>query len=163
MIAYYAALTTREVESLKDRVRQGGHEALEEELSIYMGDDERCIDIDKAWHGIHVMLCDEPQNVCGSLKELIFGGETLDDEDLAYLPARLFSPALASELALAIRDIDLLAMREVFRSVVMGKDEVYPGLPDEDDINYLDYNFEILKRFLQSAAGSGSAVLTFIS
>lgn len=166
MTGYYAALSPEEMDRIMAHVAQGGHEALEEELAWLMADEELCLDIDKAWHGIHTLVASVAEPGHGAalpLTDLVLGGESLTDVDLAWLPARRFDPAKVAAIAADIAGIDLLSLRELFRATVLGREDVYPGLSEDDDINYLDFYFEQLKAFFAGAASQGKAVLTFIS
>jgi len=55
------------------------------------------ISIDKAWHGLHYLLCGAPEPVAGPLGQAVFGGTDIG-EDQGYGPARYFTPTQVAEI-----------------------------------------------------------------
>ncbi len=157
MIARYISLDDNELAHLTD-----GTVMVEEFVSALVDNEERCLDIDKAWAGIHMLLCGKAWEGELPLFNAVLGGKPLGDEDLGYGPARYLSAQEVRELSLALSGIDLLERRDAFMELVHGNDEVYPGFHDEEDLNYLDYNFARLKEFLCDCVGNGKNLLLFL-
>lgn len=157
MLAYYVTLDDGELAGILE-----GKQDVEEFLSFTMENEERCIDIDKAWAGIHFLLCGRPFEGEKPLFNAVLGGTPVGEEDLGYGPARILAAAEVRELAQALEGIDLLDRKEAFLSGVLGNAEIYPGYKDEEDLNYLDYYFARLKAFIAGAAGAGLNLLLYI-
>src|SRR5262249_38852831 len=64
------------------------------------------VSIDKAWHGLHYLLCGAPEPAPGPLGQAVFGGTEIG-EDQGYGPARYFTPAQVAEIATALRSPSL--------------------------------------------------------
>jgi hypothetical protein len=122
-------------------------------------DDTSSVDLDKAWHGLYWLLVrgDAP------LDEAVFGGEELG-EDLGYGPGRLLLSDRVKHVAsaLALLSTDELGTR--LDPVAMARDEVYPGIWDEEDIfdTYLAPAFTRLRDFYTAAADADEAVIQTI-
>jgi hypothetical protein len=157
MNGYFARISQDELEGLK------GGEDLEVFLSRIVEDEDRCLDVDKAWAGIHFLLCDGRWEGTGPLFSAVLGGEPLGDDDVGHGPARFLLPSEVAAVAAALQRVDFASLRELFRSAVLGNPEVYPGLEDDEDFNYLEYNFLRLRGFYEACAGSGQALLLFIA
>ena len=82
------------------------------ESFIYPDEDENenCIDIDKAWHGIHFMLTGTQYDGDPPLSNVIFSGVTIGD-DVGYGPARYLTANEVAEVAEALRPCRLTNSR----------------------------------------------------
>src|SRR5215831_2317265 len=60
------------------------------------------LSLDKAWHGLHFLLCGQPEPTAGPLGSVILGGTEIGDDDLGYGPARYFEPSEVGEIAAAL-------------------------------------------------------------
>ncbi len=65
-------------------------EAWDDHLFEGDDDDEKCVDMDKAWHGLHRLLTGSAYATSDVASQAIFGGEPVG-EDLGYGPPRLLS------------------------------------------------------------------------
>src|SRR5262249_47562522 len=54
------------------------------------GTPSQSVSIDKAWHGLHYLLCGAPEPAPGPLGQAVFGGTEIG-EDQGYGPARYFT------------------------------------------------------------------------
>jgi hypothetical protein len=163
MTGYYVKIDEAELADLVGLAARRGEEGIDGEISVLMADEDRCIDIDKAWHGIHVMLNGNAEFALDTpLGALVLGGTAINDVEMAHLPLRHLDKAMVAAVCVAIARIDLASKADVFASQVLGNPEVYPGLSEAEDLNYLDYYFEQLKGFFAQAASSGSCMLLFI-
>jgi hypothetical protein len=158
MIAYYVSVDDAELEGLL-----AGSVDAEEFLSRCLESDSRGADIDKAWAGIHYLLCGSVWEGTGPLFNAVLGGTPLGEEDFGYGPARYLRKDEAAQVFAALSGIDFSAFRPKFLSDVQGNTEIYPGYSEEDDFNYLEYNFAHLVGFFKSAAASSSNVVLFLS
>ena len=55
--------------------------------------DDDYLDIDKAWHAIHYILCGHPWEGEPPYFNVVLGGTEINDEDVGYGPARYLVPA----------------------------------------------------------------------
>src|SRR5262249_60003757 len=60
------------------------------------------ISLDKAWHGLHYLLCGAAEPAPGPLGQAVIGGTEIGD-DLGYGPARYFTAAQAAGIARALQ------------------------------------------------------------
>lgn len=157
MIGYYVRIDEAELADLVALATERSEEGIDDELSLLMADEERCVDIDKAWHGIQVMLADTLPI------DPVLGGTAINDVEMAHLPVRCFGAAQVAAIHASLAGIDLAAKTDIFAQRVLGDPEVYPGLSEIEDINYLDYYFEDLKKAFAQAAREGSCMLAFIN
>ena len=99
------------------KIRQG---EISVESLIYDDNDEidedKTLDIDKAWHAIHFTLTgsmDEGDEE-GVLFKTVFSGNLVNDEDIGYGPAMEITADEVREIHLAIKDISRDAFRADF-------------------------------------------------
>jgi hypothetical protein len=119
------------------------------------------LSLEKAWHGVHYLLCGQPEPTTGGLGSLILGGTEVGDDEFGYGPARFFSADEVEELAAEIgRDAleDEVAGRyEPERMTSLG---IYPGGWESTDSEWLLEAFRELRDFFQDATSRGCAVVT---
>ena len=119
------------------------------------------ISLDKAWHGVHYLLCGklEPGNDLAS--QAIMGGTEVG-EDLGYGPARYFDvdkvAAIARELARPNLEAEMTARFDPAQMANLG---IYPGQFDAgDDRQWLMDAFHKLRQFYTDASAAKLAVVT---
>ncbi len=121
------------------------------------------ISIEKAWHGVHYLLCG--QAVAGSdlASQVIMGGTEVGD-DLGYGPARYFKPDQVAAIALELSRLNLEAEMEArFDPDQMMQLGIYPvQFDDPDDREWLMDEFRRLRQFYVDASAAGFAVVTCI-
>ena len=161
---YYMA----DEETIK-KIRQG--ELAVEDLIYDENDDvdeEKALDIDKAWHAIHFTLTGELNEGDGDdiLTKLMFGGTPVNDEDVGYGPALEITTEEVKEINSAIKNISQEEFRAKFSVSEMLENDIYPVIDEENEDEFFEYvwaNFEELKRFLGKASQSGSCLLFYIN
>jgi hypothetical protein len=118
--------------------------------------------LEKAWHGVHFLLCGEGEPQPG-LRGVVMGGREIGDDEFGYGPARYFRPAETAAIAAELRAVDpeteLRSRYEPERMTALG---IYPGGWSAEDGDWLLESFGELRDFFGAAAGRGSAVLTCI-
>jgi hypothetical protein len=122
------------------------------------------ISLEKAWHGLHYLLCGDAEPVPGPLGQAVMGGNEFG-EDLGYGPARCFSAAETAEIATALQAPGLEAtLRERFDPAAMESLGIYPGgwSEDEDAEEWLFEAFHELRDFYAAASAAGRAVVAVI-
>ena len=123
-------------------------------------DDETCVDIDKAWHGIHWMLTGSDGPTADPASDVIFGGEPFG-EDLGYGPARLLSVEGVGAVAQVLGNVDFETLRGRMDPAAMTLAGLYPAIWDEEGVldEYLLPVLDQLRTFYESAAGAREAVI----
>ena len=126
------------------------------------GDAGHSVLLDKAWHGLHYLLCGALEPAPGALGQAVFGGNEIG-EDGGYGPARYFAPALVAEIAGALQSPDLEGkLRARFDPPTMTELGVYPGVWESDDRDWLIKAFRTLRDFYVAASEAEHAVVTLI-
>jgi hypothetical protein len=120
------------------------------------------VSLDKAWHGLHYLLCGKLEPAPGPLGQAVFGGTEIG-EDQGYGPARYFSPTQVAEIAIALRSPDLERELEArFDAEAMTQMGIYPGVWEADDHNWLVEAFHTLRDFYAAASKAEQAAVTLI-
>jgi Domain of unknown function (DUF1877) len=120
------------------------------------------VSLDKAWHGLHYLLCGAPDPAPGPLGQAVFGGSEIG-EDQGYGPARYFSPAQVAEIAGALQAPGLEGeLRARFDGPAMTQLGIYPGGWETDDGDWLIEAFRTLRDFYAAARKAEQAVVTLI-
>jgi hypothetical protein len=120
------------------------------------------VSIDKAWHGLHYLLCGAPEPAPGPLGQAVFGGTEVG-EDQGYGPARYFTPAQVAETAAALQSSALeRELHARFDAAVMTQLAIYPGVWEPDDRDWLIEAFHTVRDFYVAASQAEQAVVTVI-
>jgi Domain of unknown function (DUF1877) len=120
------------------------------------------VSIDKAWHGLHYLLCGAPEPAPGPLGQAVFGGTEIG-EDQGYGPARYFTPSQVAEIAGALQSPSLEpALHARFDATAMTQLGIYPGVWEPDDHNWLIDAFHTVRDFYTAASEAEQAVVTLL-
>jgi hypothetical protein len=118
------------------------------------------VSIDKAWHGLHYLLCGAPEPAPGPLGQAVFGGTEIG-EDQGYGSARYFSPTQVAEIAAALQSPGLeLELHARFDAAAMTQLGIYPGVWETDDLDWLIEAFHTVRDFYTGASQAEQAVVT---
>jgi Domain of unknown function (DUF1877) len=122
------------------------------------------LDLHKSWHALHWLLCQEVWEGPEPLKRTIFGAEQIGP-DLGYGPAQLNDPETVRAVAEAISALSAAEVLRRYSGRTIDKLEIYPGnfASDSSWRAELKDDLERLRGFYTAAAGSGDAVVTWIS
>ena len=106
------------------------------------------ISIDKAWHGVHYLLCGRAVPGSDLASQVVMGGTDVGD-DLGYGPARYFTPdqvaAIARELSRPNLEAEMDARFDPDQMMQLG---IYPvQFDDPDDRDWLMDEFRKLRQF----------------
>ena len=132
------------------------------------GDEERSLDIDKAWHGIHFLLNDSAYQGEGPGAYVIFGSETIggDMEEPVEPIVRYITSTQVYEAAAFLSDISVPELAERYDPDAMEAAEIYPvGIWEEERQEAFDYvaqYYEMLVEFFEGAAERGDAIISSI-
>ena len=119
------------------------------------------ISLDKAWHGVHYLLCGQLEPGTDLASQAVMGGTEVG-EDLGYGPARYFDAtevaAIARELARPNLEAEMTARFDPAQMANLG---IYPGQFDAgDDRQWLMDAFHKLRQFYVDASAAKLAVVT---
>jgi hypothetical protein len=130
--------------------------------------EERRLDLDKSWHGIHFLLssCEEGKSQLGSF--LLSGGHRIPVRVERPAPTRAFLSSDVKEIADFLLPITNERLLIHYQPKIMNQLKIYLmiwGELDEDRSfidDYLLANFSFLKEFvLQAASQNFSLVITY--
>jgi len=125
---------------------------------------DRCIDIDKAWHGIHYLFAKSTWEGPTPERWIIFGDTPIPALDGGYGPARYLTPAQVKEVNALLEDTPREELSNRYDSDKLFKADIYPSFRwDEEDEKYLLYHYDQLKDLYQKAAKAGECVIMSIS
>ena len=122
------------------------------------------LSLDKAWHGVHYVLCGEVEPGAALLSQAVLGGTDLGDDDegfSGYGPARYFTEAQIANLAQALSRPELESEAAArFDAVRMSQLQIYPGWRSPADAEWVMDAFRRLRDFYVHAASQGKSVVT---
>jgi hypothetical protein len=120
------------------------------------------LSMEKAWHGVHYLLCGEADPGRTILSQAILGGTEFGD-DLGYGPARYFALAKVSLTARELSQDEIEGeMRARFDPLQMSRAGIYPRLWAPADVLWLMEEFRRFRDFYVNAGAGQFAVVTCI-
>ena len=128
-------------------------------------EDERCVDVDKAWHAIHVALTGGVDEVDTPLGLVVLGG-TAFGEDGGYGPPRLLTPEQVRVASEALDELGPGGFAEHLDIAELARLQAYPSVWDEDDDelrSWLGDGFDLLAATFRRATAHGSAMLIMLT
>jgi hypothetical protein len=128
-------------------------------------ENEKNIDVDKAWHGIHYLLAGDTWSGEPPLANVVLGGTEIGD-DVGYGPARYLTADEVRAAADALKGITPEKLRERYVASELSKNEIYPEIwddGDDDAIGYLATWYETLRDYYIDAASKGHAMIKYLS
>lgn len=121
------------------------------------------LSLDKAWHGVHYVLCGEAEPGLALLSQAVLGGVELGDDPegfSGYGPARYFTALQVPNLAQALSRPELESEAAArFDAGRMSQLDIYPGWQPSDAEWVMDA-FRRLRDFYADAASKKSAIVT---
>lgn len=122
------------------------------------------LNIAKAWHGVHFLLCGSGAIGAPPLGDAVLGGIEIGP-DLGYGPARYLEPARVKAVSVALQALGLEEFERRYDAAALEANEVYPrGWSDETDRRrWLCDAYSDLRSFYHAAASGGFGVLLYLS
>ncbi len=118
------------------------------------------LSIDKAWHGVHYLLCGKLEPGSDLASQAVMGGTDIGD-DMGYGPARYFDAAkvaaIAVELSRPNLEAEMTARWDPAQMATLG---IYPGKFDAADQQWLMDAFRQLRQFYVDASAAKLAIVT---
>lgn len=124
------------------------------------------IDVDKAWHGIHFLLCGKPWEGAEPLNFVVCGGKEVGDVDVGYGPARAFNSAQVKNINTALQSLSDEKIKGKCDPAQFKENEIYPEIWDETDeecFGYILSYLDDLKTFISKASGSDKGLIAYIN
>ncbi len=121
------------------------------------------LSIEKAWHGVHYLLCGSVDEAPGVFGRAILGGTEIG-HDRGYGPARCLTPPEVQEVADALSSVSTAALLERYDAETMDRLRVYPGnWSDPENREWLIEAFREVVAFYAGVARRGNAVLVYLT
>ena len=118
------------------------------------------ISLDKAWHGVHYLLCGEIEPGSAIPSQAVMGGVEVGG-DLGYGPARDFKADKVDQIAQALSsakfEAEMIARFDPARMTSLG---IYPGGWNAGNVNWLMGEFRRLRQFYADASAAKLAIAT---
>jgi hypothetical protein len=166
MIMQYVRLRSEELAKLRDLLHSDPNGAFDffDELADLAVDDVpegRTFDTDRAWAGLDHLL----EKVGGAPVNVIYGEETLTEDDWGYAPPRLLDPAQVRAGAdfLAATPFDVLAA--YYDPDLLTRAGVYPEIwhVEERARDYLHHWYDGLVAFFARTAAAGDSLVIYLT
>lgn len=131
---------------------------------IYPGRED--MDVDKAWHAIHYLLCGDPWEEGEPPMSYVvpmLEGQRLEDSDIE---ACYLTPEQTAQASAYLQTLSDQMLKEMYDFQSMVEDEVYPVFADDDPDELYEYiydNLMVLKDFYEQAAKKSNAVIFYVS
>jgi hypothetical protein len=119
------------------------------------------LSIEKAWHGIHFLLCGAAEPTTTLISNAIMGGHEIGDDFSGYGPARYFAAdetaAMATELNRRTLESEMTARYNPAQMTTLG---IYPNGWSGPDAQWLMREFRRVRDFYADASAKGFAIVT---
>ena len=144
----------------------------EEWAETFYENDERLLDIDKAWSGILYLLTGKafasgsPEDEVDSLNRIFFSAQFFDEDmDVGYGPAHYLTPEQVAGIHRKITSLTEADLKARYDTEAMNEEEeLYPSLDwNEEIFEYLYFHFQALQSFFATAASKGEAIVTYLN
>jgi hypothetical protein len=119
------------------------------------------LSMEKAWHGVHYLLCGQPEPNGAILSLAILGGIEVGEDFSGYGPARYFAIDSVKEIVTQLGRRNLEGeMSARFDPARMSSLGIYPNGWKAADLAWLMEEFRHLRDFYNDAGAKGLAVVT---
>lgn len=136
------------------------------ELTRYDNPDATSCSLEKAWHGLHYLLCSEALESTGPLAFIAAGGNEITGSEGGYGPARSFTPDETKQIDMALSAVTDDQLWSRFDANAMTSQGIYPEIWDEpeDELKeeYTMY-FQEVKQLISDAASQGHGLLIMLA
>lgn len=134
-------------------------DSLDEFLEV---DDDKQLDVDKSWHGIHFLLTGSAWEGKPPLSLAVLGGTEIGDDN-GYGPTRYLTANEVKTVAAALKDITPAQLVQRQTPAQMKAAELYSSDGSRDDMECIREHYGQLRKFYLAAADRGDAVLLDLS
>lgn len=154
MIMYWIALEVGEA----DQTITGEIDAWE-----LLDEPDRCVDVDKAWHGLHAVLTGHADEVDSPLGNTVLGGTEFGDDE-GYGRPRLLSPAAVAQTSAALDQLGSDGFVAKIDLAHLSELSIYPNIWDDpteaQELRaWLSDSFGVVAQTFRSATERGQAMV----
>lgn len=121
------------------------------------------LDIGKAWHGVHYLLCGVPTQAPPPLGNAILGGTEIGP-DQGFGPTRYLEPAEVKAVAEALGQLTIKTLEKRYDHVELERQKIYPcgWTADPELKQWLCDAYSQVQAFYETAAQGGYAILLYL-
>lgn len=113
------------------------------------------VDLDKAWHAIHYLLCGVADEGTGTGAFLLSGGTPIGDVDVGYGPARAMTAAQVATAASFLEALPPETLMQRYDAAKLDAADIYPNIwkrDGEDAKTYVRDSYDTLRQYMATAA-----------
>jgi hypothetical protein len=130
--------------------------------------EDECMDLDKAWHGIHYLLNFSDWEGKEPFCYLVIGGRAVGDVDVGYGPARALRSGQVQRFRDAIASVGAAGLAARYDPAELADHDIYPGIwtataEDDDPLGYLQEHFARLAAFLDRCVEKNRGLLVYLT
>ncbi|MBF0413453.1 MAG: YfbM family protein [Desulfamplus sp.] len=134
----------------------------------YKIDENKSVDLDKAWHGIHYLLTHSEWEAEPPLNFITCGGNVVGNIEVGYGTARVLTSTDVQQINEAFKSIDHQYLKKRFNPHDMMKNKIYPEIwnrnaEDDDTLSYCIEYFDILKNFISETVTNKMGLLVYLT
>ncbi|NGZ76753.1 YfbM family protein [Saccharibacillus alkalitolerans] len=137
-----------------------------EDLYAYIhGEEGGELDLDKAWQGLHYLLCGDAFSGEGPLFDALMGGKPLNEDETEEIIVRYLTPDEVRNVAAALESVGRTELARGFEPDDMNEANVYPAQDwnDEGELDYLLGYYEPMRDHYRAAAAAGEGMLLYVA
>lgn len=141
------------------------HEAGDAEETTADSDERVQVDLDKAWHAIHFLLCGSAYEGDGPTAFLLAGGAVIEGSDMGYGPARAFRSKETAHIHSVLSTIPPETLRARFNAKALTAADIYPSIWEEDpgSADYVLGWYEALLDHLSTAVAKRTGMVVYLT
>lgn len=148
--------------------RKADKNTIQVPLIEYKTGENRSIDLDKAWHGIHYLLTHSEWKADPPLNFITCGGRVVGNIEVGYGTARALTSTEIKQINETFKSIDHQYLKKRFNPQDMMKKKIYPEIwnrnaEDDDTLSYCIEYFDILKQFILETAENKMGLLVYLT
>ena len=123
------------------------------------------LDLDKAWHGLHYLLCGDAFQGELPLFNALMGGRPINEHETEDIIVRYLTVEEVAEVSNALAHIGQAQLKQAFDPHEMNEAGVYPSSDwsEDGELDYLLGYYEPLKNYYRQAAATGEGMLLYVS
>lgn len=132
---------------------------------LYETNQDKIIDIDKAWQGIHFILTGDPFGGDAPLANAVMGGTPIGEKDVGVGPARGLATSEVAKAAAALQAIDENEFKKRFNLEELASNDIYPNVweDSEMELEYFTTHYLTLREAFLKAVREGQAMIVFMN
>lgn len=124
------------------------------------------VDLDKAWHAIHFLLCGSADEGTGTAAFFLSGGTPIGDIDIGYGPARAMTAAQVADIAGFLEKLPPETLVQRYDAGKLDATDIYPNIWRRDGENakaYLRDSYDTLRQHMATTARNRMGMVIALS